>query len=544
MPIRHHGATPSCWDGFGPHRNRGTDVGRHDRNARQARLAAHRRRACAGVLASFNPELGVLRLDGRECAYRSSPSIRSQASCWLSPLFAAERYLGGRRSRQYSADGPRADRGVLRTAWAAAALAGYLLGPTAEGALAAAVACLAVELLGVAHCASVDRRASSPAADRPRSSRSRTLRRPSCSGQLDRGDSFKSISPARSRRLLASTFAHLGTRWRCSPRSRCGRLRPSWPAWSLGGQAARDLWVPLAGVPPRLWLLGRRRRGDAPRVPAAVGWLDLGNRARVLTRRRPGLRSGVRETRVRGGASPARERGRTTRDDGRRGRRRRRAAAPDRDRRGQARVQAHVPAHRAHHGHEVVLANDRRGRQRGHRQGHPATSRSPSPDHHRESRLAGSRRAATVWWPRLSRPPTRSRPPFRGRKRCEPTTPRTTTSARLWVRMGLASGEVVLDSGGRPFIGAGLNLAARVMNLADGGQVFATDEVAASAATLKRRASHLRTVRAEEHRQARARSPNSCGPTISCRETHAPSRPRRRRDSEYISPEVHDGPEA
>ena len=29
-------------------------------------------------------------------------------------------------------------------------------------------------------------------------------------------------------------------------------------------------------------------------------------------------------------------------------------------------------------------------------------------------------------------------------------------------------------SGGRPFIGAALNLAARVMNLADGGQVFAT----------------------------------------------------------------------
>ena len=42
----------------------------------------------------------------------------------------------------------------------------------------------------------------------------------------------------------------------------------------------------------------------------------------------------------------------------------------------------------------------------------------------------------------------------------------------IWVRMGLASGEVVLDNGGRPFIGAALNLAARVMNLADGGQVF------------------------------------------------------------------------
>jgi class 3 adenylate cyclase len=51
----------------------------------------------------------------------------------------------------------------------------------------------------------------------------------------------------------------------------------------------------------------------------------------------------------------------------------------------------------------------------------------------------------------------------------------------IWVRMGLASGEVVLDNGGRPFIGAALNLAARVMNLADGGQVYATGEVAAEA---------------------------------------------------------------
>lgn len=54
----------------------------------------------------------------------------------------------------------------------------------------------------------------------------------------------------------------------------------------------------------------------------------------------------------------------------------------------------------------------------------------------------------------------------------------------ICVRVGLASGEVVLDNGGRPFIGAGLNLAARVMNLADGGQVFSTAEVAASAGTV------------------------------------------------------------
>lgn len=53
----------------------------------------------------------------------------------------------------------------------------------------------------------------------------------------------------------------------------------------------------------------------------------------------------------------------------------------------------------------------------------------------------------------------------------------------LWIRSGLASGEVVLDKGGRPFIGAGLNLAARVMNLADGGQILATADVASAAQT-------------------------------------------------------------
>ena len=51
----------------------------------------------------------------------------------------------------------------------------------------------------------------------------------------------------------------------------------------------------------------------------------------------------------------------------------------------------------------------------------------------------------------------------------------------MWVRAGLASGEVVLDKGGRHFIGAALNLAARVMNLADGGQILAVADVASAA---------------------------------------------------------------
>lgn len=46
----------------------------------------------------------------------------------------------------------------------------------------------------------------------------------------------------------------------------------------------------------------------------------------------------------------------------------------------------------------------------------------------------------------------------------------------LAIRIGIAQGEVVLDKGGRPFIGAALNLAARVMDLADGGRIMVTDE--------------------------------------------------------------------
>ncbi|HEX9092464.1 MAG TPA: adenylate/guanylate cyclase domain-containing protein, partial [Coriobacteriia bacterium] len=46
----------------------------------------------------------------------------------------------------------------------------------------------------------------------------------------------------------------------------------------------------------------------------------------------------------------------------------------------------------------------------------------------------------------------------------------------ILVRAGVASGEVVLDRGGKPFLGDALNRAARVMSLADGGQVFATRE--------------------------------------------------------------------
>lgn len=50
----------------------------------------------------------------------------------------------------------------------------------------------------------------------------------------------------------------------------------------------------------------------------------------------------------------------------------------------------------------------------------------------------------------------------------------------LAVRVGIASGEVVVDAAGCPFLGAALNLAARIMDLADGGRIMVTGGVAAA----------------------------------------------------------------
>lgn len=49
-----------------------------------------------------------------------------------------------------------------------------------------------------------------------------------------------------------------------------------------------------------------------------------------------------------------------------------------------------------------------------------------------------------------------------------------TEDTRVLIRIGINTGEVVFDKGGTPFIGDGLNTSARVMGLADGGQILVT----------------------------------------------------------------------
>lgn len=52
------------------------------------------------------------------------------------------------------------------------------------------------------------------------------------------------------------------------------------------------------------------------------------------------------------------------------------------------------------------------------------------------------------------------------------------------IRIGVACGDIIVDRSGAPFIGDALNLAARVMGLADGGQILSTREVVDQAAKL------------------------------------------------------------
>ena len=52
------------------------------------------------------------------------------------------------------------------------------------------------------------------------------------------------------------------------------------------------------------------------------------------------------------------------------------------------------------------------------------------------------------------------------------------SAERMTIRIGIAAGEVVLDKGGRPFIGAALNLAARIMDLADGDRIMVASQIA------------------------------------------------------------------
>lgn len=84
---------------------------------------------------------------------------------------------------------------------------------------------------------------------------------------------------------------------------------------------------------------------------------------------------------------------------------------------------------------------------------------------------------------------------------------------RIHVRIGLASGDVILDRGGCPFIGDAINIAARVMGLADGGQVFGAADVVDAAAKLPSPVVSHGEFSPQEHRATgeHLRDPVGCG---------------------------------
>ena len=100
-----------------------------------------------GALTMISVELGVLLALAGLCLPILAVSPIAGIVIALA-LFFAERYLGGRGATVFILIGLALIGAYFGPLWAAAALAGYLLGPI-EGAVAAAAACLAAEFLGL-----------------------------------------------------------------------------------------------------------------------------------------------------------------------------------------------------------------------------------------------------------------------------------------------------------------------------------------------------------------------------------------------------------
>lgn len=436
---------------------------------------------CVGVLATISTEVGVLVALAGICL--PILAVNPIAGIVIAlVLFFAERYLGGRGGTVFILIGVALIGAFFGPLWAAAALAGYLLGP-AEGAVAAAVACLAAELLGVltAHpsIGALVTGGHQPAAI-PFAKMPQTF----LSGAWVTA-SLQSISPA-AVGDFASTFAHVG-----SPATLLAQVALWAAAAAAAGLIARRikgqprLLMSLAGVSAGLVVLGvgsalahlalRAPQTDAnstivlgSSVVAALAFVairetlfppgsfivatsaphptsmaaedaDVDELLRLISTAEDQLASkhtSVRTVLI----TDMKSFSRITEEDG--------SVATAKT------IQRHrdllVP---------IISANNGCGKSTG---GDGVVAAFASPADALRAAAQGQEALATY---NASHPNERE----------------------VWVRMGLASGEVVLDKGGRPFIGAGLNLAARVMNLADGGQVFATADVGSAASAAKAR---------------------------------------------------------
>ena len=428
-----------------------------------------------GLIALGNEELGVLLGLLGLCTplLAVSPIVGIVVAV---VLLSAEHYLGGRGASRFLLIGLALVGAFLGPVWAAAALAGYLLGPT-EGALAAAMACLTVEATGILTAQStvgtVVTGSAPPAVVAFAHAPASLL----AGGWI--AESFKLLTPAGVNDLFGA-FGRLH-----SP----GALLVQVVVWVLAAVVAgvvveragtrAPLWVPLAAVAGGVavaWVgdavlhLGMGVAFTAASSVVALGSSLAVALAYVVARETVFAKVAVAPAAPGAAASAVS------------------MAAEDADVDELLRLIATAEDKLAtqHTSQRVVLITDMKSFSRmTEEDGSVATAKAIQ--RHRDILVpvisanhgCGKSTGGDGIVAAFEAPTDALRAAIEGQRALAEHNAAHSNEREVLVRMGLASGEVVLDNGGRPFIGAGLNLAARVMNLADGGQIFATGEVAA-----------------------------------------------------------------
>jgi class 3 adenylate cyclase len=435
----------------------------------------------AGLLALVSPELGVIiSILGLVVPVLAVNPIVGIILGVV--LFSAERFLGGGKANVYLLIALAVIGAYFGPVWAAAALAGYLLGAS-EGALAATAACLAVELLGV-----LTARASIGVTATGGQGRAALAfaHSPNLLSLEWVSSGFKSIGPA-AMSAVGSTFGHIG-----NPVALLLQIAVWATAAVVAGvimqRVARPaLWVPLLAVSAGVgvaWagdmlirLMFRTPGGGAASM-AAVTSLAVAL-AFVIARELVFAPLPAAKTAEGQSTAPAS------------------MATEDADVDELLRLISSAEDKLAskHTAEKVVLITDMKSFSRiTEEDGSMATAKAIQRHrdilvpviiaNHGHGKSTGGDGVVAAF----DTPQDAIRAAVESQQALSEYNASHPDEREIWVRMGLASGEVVLDNGGRPFIGAGLNLAARVMNLADGGQVFATAAVASAAAAANVRA--------------------------------------------------------
>jgi class 3 adenylate cyclase len=430
----------------------------------------------AGLLALINVELGVLLALLALCVpvFAVNPIV---GICLAVLLIASERYLGGGAATPFLLIGLAMVGAFFGPAWAAVALAGYLLGP-AEGALAAIVSCLAVESLGVLTARpaiGAVLTGGAPMMLVPFNSAPVNLL---SSAWLSKTFSLFSSGAVNS---LFGTVGHMG-----HPLA----LLAQAALWGAGAAVtgvivqragrAPALWKPVAGVAAGVLVVwagdAAMRLGMGVPISASFSAIGVGSSLVVAV-----AWVVARETVFAPVIVPAAAAAATAPVT---------MAAEDADVDELLRLIATAEDKLAsqHMSQRVVLITDMKSFSRMTEEDGSVAS-AKAIQRHRDILVpvinanhgCGKSTGGDGVVAAFESAADAIRAAVEGQQALARHNAAHGNEREIWIRMGLASGEVVLDNGGRPFIGAGLNLAARVMNLADGGQIFAAADVAGAA---------------------------------------------------------------